>query len=284
LKLECTENEMKVVSWNMRRATDRSTASWEYFQQLNPDLAFLQEVNSFPAEILKSYNYLYKKVLGKTGRTQPFGTAILAKGEVIETLPFTTEWAWVNDEIARLEGSIVAAKVVLSGKKNLMCISVHSPAWPIDRVRLQGIDSTVIKLSQNPDVWGTELLWAMLRTQNLSDSEWIVAGDLNSSETFDYFWSSESRGNKEILVRMQALGFKEVLRESRGILTPTFRNPKGGKIVHQLDHMFVSKSLSVSLRQCTTGDPEHIFGNSLSDHLPIIAEFAEPSQERKPSL
>ena len=34
-----------------------------------------------------------------------------------------------------------------------------------------------------------------------------MAGDLNSSETFDYLWHGDPSGNREIMDRMNALGF-----------------------------------------------------------------------------
>ena len=39
---------------------------------------------------------------------------------------------------------------------------------------------------------------------------------------------------------MNALGLTECLRAHNGQLTPTFKNSRRGKIIHQLDHLFVS--------------------------------------------
>jgi endonuclease/exonuclease/phosphatase family metal-dependent hydrolase len=60
-------------------------------------------------------------------------------------------------------------------------------------------------------------------------------------------------------------------------LVPTFRNPSNGQIVHQLDHLFVSAKLATHLTSCKTGERDRVFGESLSDHLPIIADFALPA-------
>ena len=43
--------------------------------------------------------------------------------------------------------------------------------------------------------------------------------------------------------RMNALGLTEALRSKAGKLVPTFRNPKGGKIIRQLDHHYLSQNL-----------------------------------------
>ena len=41
----------------------------------------------------------------------------------------------------------------------------------------------------------------------------------------------------------------------------------------QSKYIFVSNELFQDLGSCSTGDNEEIFGNSLSDHLPVIADF-----------
>lgn len=89
---------------------------------------------------------------------------------------------------------------------------------------------------------------------------WVVGGDLNSSETFD---SPRPRGNREILDRMQGLGLREGLRHAQGQLVPTLRNPRGGYVGHQMDHLFVSESLATQLVSCTTGDHARVFDASL---------------------
>ena len=75
---------------------------------------------------------------------------------------------------------------------------IKLPAWPIDPERLKGVDVKGIKLSNNHDVWVTEILWAALLSENLNELPWIVAGDLNSSVTFDTLWGDGPRGNQEI--------------------------------------------------------------------------------------
>lgn len=44
--------------------------------------------------------------------------------------------AWVNEELRRFEGNLVAAKVALDSGERLRVLSAYSPAWPVDRVRL----------------------------------------------------------------------------------------------------------------------------------------------------
>jgi len=152
-------------------------------------------------------------------------------------------------------------------------VNVYSPAWPVDRSRLSGVDVGPVRLKLNRDVWVADLLWASLSPSFLQSSEYlVVGGDFNLSETFDA-WKGGARGNREYLDRMIALGFAECLRGTTDRLTPTFRNPRGGAVVHQMDHLFVNQQLRMKMTSCTTGDPGVVFGESLSDHLPIVADF-----------
>ena len=144
----------------------------------------------------------------------------------------------------------------------------------MSRAQLSAIETAhQVKLENNPELWGTELLWAALRNEDRT-KPWIVGGDLNTCETFDQ-WAKKPRGNREFLDRMEDLGFTEVLRESQGRLTPTYRNFKTGEIRNQMDHIFVTEPLARLLVKCDVGDADRVFGGGLSDHLPIVADFRE---------
>jgi hypothetical protein len=161
-------------------------------------------------------------------------------------------------------------------------VSVYSPAWPVNKERLKGIDISPVKLQLNPNVWGSEIIWSALKNTISSNETWIVGGDYNSSETFDRAYQLEhgitrgiiTDGNKEIRDRMYSLGFKECIREYNGKLVPTYKHTDK-QILHQLDHLYVSNRLYLNILKCKVGDQSIIFGNSLSDHLPIIADFKD---------
>jgi hypothetical protein len=63
-----------------------------------------------------------------------------------------------------------------------------------------------------------------------------------------------------------------------GRLVPTFQNPRGGDVVHQIDHLYVTVPLSNELVACEVGSQERVFGQQMSDHLPIIAEFRDTDE------
>ena len=213
------------------------------------------------------------RAMGKTGKLQIFKTVILTKGQFCGELRLAAPEDWVADELLHFQGNIVAKQIRINKDLLLNVISVYSPAWSIDRKRLENTDTTKVRLSQNPDVWAADLLWACLNQTRPGGTElWIIGGDFNLSETFDQ-WRGGPRGNREYLDRMAALGFTEALRYSKGKLTPTFRNTSNGLIKHQMDHLFITQPLAQNLISCDTGSVEKIFDKGLSDHLPIIADF-----------
>jgi endonuclease/exonuclease/phosphatase family metal-dependent hydrolase len=240
---------------------------------IDPDLALLQEVSGVPEAISKSYELTTHLAAGGSwGESLRVKTAILARGAIGEEIRLTSRWAWLNRELEHFRGNLLAYHVTVLDQK-FRVLSAYCPPWPIRADRLEGIDITPVKLAQNSKLWVTELLWAGLLDACLSHEAgpWIVGGDLNSSETFDV---PRPRGNKEVLDRMQKLGLRECLRLWNGALVPTFRTPRGGFVVHQMDHLFVSELLAKRLVSCTTCHQDRVFDNKLSDHLPLVADFS----------
>ncbi|MSQ14683.1 MAG: hypothetical protein EXR50_02325 [Dehalococcoidia bacterium] len=272
---------MRIITWNMRRATEKSTA-WKILTDLNPDLALLQEVSGISSAIRELFDVKLCNAISKIGKPQKFGTAILARGKIINELPLSSEYDWVNRELEFFKGNFISCIVQLQNQEPINVVSVYSPAWPVDKERLKEIDVSPVKLQLNPNVWGTEIIWAALKNTISSDEAWIVGGDYNSSETFDITWQDKnkvrfgirSHGNVEMIARMNNLGFTECLREYNGKIVPTFKHSRGG-IDHQIDHLFVTNGLYPRLKTCAVGNQSIIFGNSLSDHLPIIADFKD---------
>lgn len=265
---------MRVITWNVRKAKLDSKV-WELLIELNADIILLQEVVAIPKAIRSSYKYELRKAINKKGSIQKFGTAVLTKGDITD-YSLSSEFEWVNKELAIFNGNLVACTVHIINKPPINVVSVYSPAWPISKDRLMDVDVSTIKLKLNNELWCTEILWSALKNKSsINEYEWIVGGDFNSSETFDYLWKGGPRGNLEIIERMNMLGFAECLRGFQKKLTPTFKNARDGKLIHQIDHLYVSDNIYQMLSNCIPGDSKIIFDEFLSDHLPIIADFTK---------
>ena len=270
---------MKILTWNIHNANQESPV-WKLLLELQPDLVLLQEVGSIPEEIKKVFDILSKRAIKKTGNPQNFSTAVLVRGKIIKEISLKSEYEWVNRELKFFEGSFISCIVQLQNEEPANVVSVHSPAWPVDKKRLKEINISPLKLQGNPKIWGTEIIWSALKNTISNNEQWVVGGDYNSSETLDREWQDKngikfrirSSGNKEILDRMFDIGFTECLRKYNNKIIPTFKHPRGG-IDHQIDHLFVTNDLYSRLISCTVGDQSVIFGKSLSDHLPIMADF-----------
>jgi hypothetical protein len=221
---------IRVVTWNCRGAS-LGSGLWDYLLELDPDVAVLQDFRTVPDRVLQVYLHARNAAVPTPARAPRNFTGILVKGVSTRVIHLPAPNDWVARELENWREFFTARALTLQGGAKLTVLSVYSPAFPIDRARLSGIDTTGVRLTQNPNVWGTELLWASLKAMNVNATDrLIVAGDLNSSETLD---SPKPRGNREFMERMHSLGLTECLRTFTGQLTPTFRTPRAGTFTLQ---------------------------------------------------
>lgn len=265
---------MRIITWNCRRANCDS-AVWEYLLSLEPDVAFLQEVSDLSDAVRNCFATVQGKPIFKTGKEQPFSNFILVRGDLPKPFHLFGTQAWVTKELERFSGNVLTFVIRDSEGCTTWLVGVYSPAWPLDAAQRYGVDVTDVKCKLNRRLWLYNLIWDGLRESGIdSEHNWIVAGDLNMSETFDYLWKGGPRGNREHLDRMSALGFTEALRHHQGELVPTFRSSRNGTVLHQIDHVFLSRPLTKRLKSAVVGDADTVFGGKLSDHLPIIADLS----------
>lgn len=264
---------MRVVTWNCRKASAQSGV-WDYLLELAPDLALLQEVCGMPQHVASRYATVQHYPVRKNGLPQQFTTTILVRGAVGNRITLQGPVPWVDDEIQHFAGNLVGVELQPDHGPRLRCVCVYSPAWPVDKRRLVDVDVTAVRLMHNRDVWVGDLLWAALsRNKSQPGDPWIIGGDFNLCETFDA-WRGGPRGNREYLDRMDQLGLVDCLRYAQGTLTPTFRTLRTGTVTAQIDYLFVTDILRASLVTCDTGSRQRVFAQGLSDHLPIVADFA----------
>jgi|TARA_B100000959_G_scaffold90498_1_gene96248 endonuclease/exonuclease/phosphatase family metal-dependent hydrolase len=263
---------MKTLTWNVRRATEKSDC-WKVIEGENPDFVFLQEVVRIPNYIKECYDIISKSPKNKNGKPQKFKTAVLSKFQISEANKLISKKDWINREYEHFDGNILYCSTRLNSSGPLNLISVYSPAWFIPDERLEGIDVSAVKLENNPKIYCTEILFALLKDNVAATENWIVSGDFNSSTTFDWMWGKSPRGNQEIIDRLNSLGLVDGLSSFNKGLVPTFRNPSNKKIIHQLDYIYLSENLLKTLKYSKPINDKNIFENQISDHLPIVTEL-----------
>ena len=277
--LSMEKQPVRVITWNCNKAT-ASRATWDYFLDLKPDIALLQEVASIPESVRGAYKVVSQHAIRKNGSKQTFETAILTRLQIETAFSLASRLQWVQRELEWFSGNLLCCVLKLDASSRLRVVSVYSPAWPVAKSRLAGEDVAPMKLSLNEDVWVADLLWAALQ-EALPGREdpWIVGGDFNLSETFDE-WRGGPRGNREYLDRMKDIGLRECLRQKHGKLVPTFLDTDKKTHIHQMDHLFVTSDLIPAMEACSVGDKDVVFNGRMSDHLPIIADFGRVELRR----
>src|SRR5210317_1374990 len=119
---------MIVIFCNTRRATKNSKA-WKIIFNLNPDIALLQEVSSYPSSITNEYEAAFRFVSNKDGGLQPFETMLMVKGKILIQEVLVSEYDWVNSELQKYAGNLLHCKVELATGEVYNVVSVYSPAW-----------------------------------------------------------------------------------------------------------------------------------------------------------
>jgi hypothetical protein len=89
---------LKVLCWNCRRAT-ASHKLWDYFAELAPDVALLQEVSAVPAAIAESYEVRSTTPRTKQDQPQRFQSVLLVRGQILDRLPLRSGIEWVDAEL-----------------------------------------------------------------------------------------------------------------------------------------------------------------------------------------
>ncbi len=259
----------------MRRATANSPA-WQILSDLDPDIMLLQEVGAVPEEVLKAFSVVADHPRTKNGKPQKFQSVVLSRFPLEASPTLGSELDWVNEEREHYSGNILGCAATTGRAKRLNLISFYSPAWHIPDERLVEADLSQVKLANNPKVYVTEILWKLLRDSMPSiEGSWIIAGDFNSSTTFDWMWGGKPRGNQEIIDRMNALGLFDCLSSYAGELVPTFMNARGARVIHQLDYVYTDSHLSERLRFSRVVSDSDVFERALSDHLPVVSDFTD---------
>ena len=260
---------MRVLSWNVQRAKANDEV-WDILSALDVDICFLQEVSSIPEYILNKYNWVEKTPINKDLNPQKFKCVTLVKGKILEEVSLKFSNDCIKGIHTHFQNNIFCMKCQIQDEV-IHLYNVYSPAWAVPESLFEWNEVAHIKLRNNDELWVTEIVYDSIRKTFTDKDNILMGGDFNQSLTFDI---KRDRGNGEIHSRFNALGLYDTLSSYNGELVPTFKNSKGGKVVHQLDYLYASKKLSKKLLSSSVLSDMKIFENSLSDHLPIVSVFS----------
>ena len=257
---------MKILIWNIKRGGVNSL-SWEIIIKHNPDVCLLQEVSSVPKKISDNFQVIEKLPTNRTLSNQKFKSVVLLrKGEQYSIPKFNFSNETSEKIYSHFKGNLLGIST-----SNFTFINVYSPPWEIPESLFEWKDISHLKLKKNPKLYLTEILYDIIKSTDFTESL-IFGGDFNQSIKFD-FGRNGNRGNQEIINRFHQLNYFDSLSEYNGGLIPTFQNPRGKEIIHQIDYVYLNKSQIKNIKSCKIVNEREVLKNKISDHLPIILDL-----------
>ena len=204
---------MRVLTWNLGFWLHRSSHedAWRYVcDQLQPDLAFLQEVK-VPSWVPPE-NVLFEEI------TQQRATAIYAP-----SLPLSKK------AFSLYQGRVVAADVTVNRERSLFAASIHAP---------------IINGRVFPHL---AKIFAELESTRDGHSA-VIGGDLNSARLAETVWPGYGHGS--FFERIDSGDvWIDCCRRFHSMEIQTFFG-KPGSHPFQDDHLFVSRDLAPHIRSC----------------------------------
>jgi hypothetical protein len=268
---------LRIVTWNMAYWSHRKRHedAWRWvLETLGADILLCQECVP-PQWVANEWNVCWSQAY--PGGRQPWGTGVVSRLP-LERAELNPLAAWFENVPSRLPGSdelcgihkfetwFTPAKIELPGLGCTLVGSLHSPAYPIERVRLQGIDVEGMKLKHSPDVWMTDVVFFHLRP--LLGSRMLIGGDFNASRLLDK--PSGAGGNNEFFDRIADEGFVSLHRRFHPEDQQTFF--KKGRRPHQLDYLYADDVLAREALSCDVHDYDEVC--EFSDHAPVVLDIA----------
>jgi len=229
---------MKLVSWNINRASYKRKNFWDFFEKLNFDIGLFQEVYMIPYRIRKKYEVIrgeMKAILLKKDMN-----AKLSKINVLN----------INSGNESLFDFCISCEIELIGK-TMVLVNIYNYNGPTEEDFLEF----------------SEFLWDYI--SNNTNKLIIVGGDFNMDEEFQGKYRKWGMVIKNVKENLYKLGYKEVLSNSLDVKSYTFVSLINKK-PYQLDYLFIPKNMKIN--KINTVNENEIFNQKprLSDHLPII--------------
>jgi exonuclease III len=257
--------------WKHRSAHEDG---WRWLvERLEPDVALVQEC--VPPEWLTEFGFVNWHRAYPEGQ-QPWGTALLSRLPAKPTgledvdawlgqLPGRTTKHEGLPRVHRLRGWAACAEVEIDGLGDTLVVSLHNPAFEIERDRLRDIDVSPLKLEKSEDLWLLDVVFYFLKCR--LEHPLLVGGDFNYSRLLDDLYGEA--GNREFFDRIETEGFVSLHRKFHDQDQQTFFQKRGRG--HQLDYLYGNRAIGDMTSSCKVLDYDQVSG--FSDHAPVVAEL-----------
>ncbi|MGD8486490.1 MAG: hypothetical protein PVH07_07630 [Chloroflexota bacterium] len=256
---------MRVVSWNLAAGTTSRSAgihdrAWRYLEELDPDVALLQEV--VPPDWAREradWRLVHRPFVR-------WVTAILARAPLR-----LVELEGPADGELDAMGHLAAAELGLPGGASMLVGSVHTPIGEASRSQLGGRDPELVRTARYQVPFKRDAAYAVFRDRT-SDRRFIVGGDWSTSRLWDELHDGTSE--VDFFERAQGDGWVECYRRFHPSEGQTwFRSDEPP---YQLDHVFCDPATGALMLSCEI-DQRPAKELRLSDHAPLVIEFAAPT-------
>lgn len=256
---------MRAVTWNMgcgygHKFRNAHAQAWSYLkEELDPDLAMLQEVGELPAWL--SDDQVIRAPRNHGGN---FSTVLYSKsGGLLPVAP--------PPKLADLlDGQAVMGLLPLGSSRPSLVASVHAKTGLIDQAFLDDLPADVRQWfpeTADREFWHMVVILAAIEATRRQRRRLVVGGDFNLALRLDEVHGPGSShwGSGQFFDWARRCGWRRAhLKFHAGEVRTLFRKPKE---LDQLDHFFVDESTYKTVDACEVLTPPAL--EDLCDHAPL---------------
>lgn len=268
---------MRVVTWNMaymKPSRHKSVANrrrqWALLGALAPDIALLQECRPTdlatlaPAWMVEEY-----AIVGAARQGGSACAAVLARARYA---PVAIAGRELDGSAVRwlefLSGYVTPARVTVAGLP-INVASVHALAGEVAHPEITDADHAALSRPCTTRAYYNDVAAAALAPLT-RDARFMIGGDWNVAALFDTTYPMTAPASSEFFAGRRAAGWHHALRKFEPDEVRTYIEPKSAP--YELDHLFTDAATHDELTGC------HVVADAgfdgLSDHAPLVAEFA----------
>jgi exonuclease III len=273
------QQSMRLVSWNMaywKRGGFNTLVNrkrqWAFLAALAPDVALLQECrpddlhDNAPEWAAKEY-----EVIGSIPARWTACSAVLARRS-LSPKPFSYDQLPARERswFEYFSGYLALASIE-TDEGPIVVVSVHATAKEVDLSTFTEADHLSVHRPALSSTWNNDLAFAACRRLVEGQVRFVVGGDWNTARLMDQIPAFGPPSVVAFFAHLHGWGWCESLRKTHpDEEVQTYLDPACQP--YELDHIFTDKDLHDRLVRCDAVSDDFI--RELSDHAPIVADFA----------